>query len=106
MRLKHILVKIIGASFERDAVKYESIVFRAPPGKLWDDTSREQIETRVADYLERKYPTIDFQMVEVGKIQLNFVPVGEHEEATIEGCDWEHNKTGGPAGMGGPEGPH
>lgn len=79
MRIKHITARVIAAEFDADAVKAERTVFRAPPGKLYVESTREQIVERVVNYLDRKYPAIDFRMVEVGPTQINFVPIGPRE---------------------------
>jgi len=80
MRLKHFTVRVIAAEFDEDAVKAERTVFRAPPGKVYVESSREQIIERAVNYLDKKYPSIDFRMVDVDATQINFVPTGPREQ--------------------------
>ena len=95
MRIKHFTVRVIAAEFDSDTVKAERTVFRAPAGKLYVESTREQIIERVVNYLDGKYPTLDFRMVDVDATQINFVPVGPRErEASDEGRDREQGEEG------------
>jgi hypothetical protein len=106
MRIKHITVRVIAAEFDADAVKAERTVFRAPPGKVYVESTREQIIERVVNYLDKKYPTIDFRMVDVDATQINFVPTGPRErEASDEGRDREQDEQGGHGSVGDSRGP-
>jgi len=99
MRIKHFTVRIIAAEFDADAVKADRTVFRAPPGKVYVESTREQIIERVVNYLDKKYPAIDFRMVEVDATQINFVPTGPREQASDEGRNREQTSAGEHGGV-------
>lgn len=82
MRFKSILVRIIApeeSATESDAAKAERVKFVAPPHRQYTDSSREQVVEKVINYLDKKYPTLDFRIVDVGKRQINFICTGERE---------------------------
>lgn len=81
MIIKSIVVRIIEADLDEDHVKAARIVFKAKAHHTMNDDSRLQIQSRIADYLEKKYPALDFKLVEVGPKQMNVVCVGPTKEA-------------------------
>jgi hypothetical protein len=77
MRIKHITVRVIPAEGHAE----DKFTFRAPPGKQWNDLSREQIVEKVIEHLDKKYPFWNFRKVDVGPTQMNFVYDGLREGA-------------------------
>jgi len=105
MRIKHIAVRVIPAEGHRG----DKYTFRAPPGRVYMEDSREKVIEHVIDYLDKKYPYWDFRIVEVGATQVNFVYAGLREGATEiagehEGRDREQAEQGGHGGVVDPRG--
>jgi hypothetical protein len=78
MSKKLIVVKFFPP--EEAGCRIKPAIFRAPQGKVWTDSSLEEAEEKVIEWLDVKFPYWNFKSVRVGPLAINFVFDGLRRE--------------------------